>query len=136
MLSLLPIYSHKFFTGMDVFIWLAIPLFIVAGEIMSAINMTDRLVNFARLGVGRFKGGIAYVNVVGSMMFGGVSGSALADISALGPVEMDMMKKDGYEGDFAAAVTVSSAIQGPIIPPSIPLIIFSSLTNTSVAALF
>lgn len=136
MMGLLPIYSHKFFTGMDVFIWLAIPLFIVAGEIMAAISMTDRLVNFARLGVGKFKGGIAYVNVVGSMMFGGVSGSALADISALGPVEMDMMKKDGYKGDFAAAVTVSSAIQGPIIPPSIPLIIFSSLTNTSVAALF
>lgn len=136
MMGMLPIYSHKFFTGMDVFIWLAIPLFIVAGEIMSAINMTDRLVNFARLGVGKFRGGIAYVNVVGSMMFGGVSGSALADISALGPVEMDMMKKDGYKGDFAAAVTVSSAIQGPIIPPSIPLIIFSSLTNTSVAALF
>lgn len=136
MMGLLPIYSHKFFTGMDVFIWLAIPLFIVAGEVMSAISMTERLVNFARLGVGKFRGGIAYVNVVGSMMFGGVSGSALADISALGPVEMDMMKKDGYKGDFAAAVTVSSAIQGPIIPPSIPLIIFSSLTNTSVAALF
>jgi tripartite ATP-independent transporter DctM subunit len=92
--------------------------------------------NFSRLLVGRLKGGLAYVNVVASMMFGGVSGSALADIAALGPVEIDMMKKDGYKPEFATAVTVSSAVQGPIIPPSIPLIIFASLTNTSVAALF
>ncbi|MCW2308510.1 TRAP transporter large permease [Rhodobium gokarnense] len=136
MSSMLDVYVHKFFTGMDVFIWLSIPLFVIAGEIMTSIGMTDRLVGFSRLLVGRLRGGIAYVNVVGSMMFSGVSGSALADISAMGPVEIDMMKKDGYDRDFAAALTVSSAIQGPIIPPSIPLIIFSSLTNTSVAALF
>ncbi len=136
MWSMVPIYAHKFFTGMDVFIWLSIPLFVIAGEIMTSIGMTDRLVNFSRLLVGRFRGGLAYVNVVGSMMFGGVSGSALADISALGPIEISMMKKDGYRPDFSAAVTVTSAVQGPIIPPSIPLIIFSSLTNTSVAALF
>lgn len=134
--SLLPIFVHKFFTGMDVFIWLSIPLFIIAGEIMTETNMTERLLNFSRLLVGRMKGGLAYVNVVGSMLFGGVSGSALADIAALGPVEIDMMKKDGYTPEFSAALTVSSAVQGPIIPPSIPLIIFSSLTNTSVAALF
>lgn len=136
MTAMLSVYAHKFFTGMDVFIWLSIPLFIIAGEIMTAIGMTDRLVNFSRLLVGRMRGGLAYVNVVGSMLFGGVSGSALADVSALGPVEIEMMKKDGYRKDFAAALTVSSSIQGPIIPPSIPLIIFSSLTNTSVAALF
>ncbi|BCH33946.1 C4-dicarboxylate ABC transporter permease [Mesorhizobium sp. L-8-10] len=136
MAGMLDIYAHKFFTGMDVFIWLSIPLFIIAGEIMTAIGMTDRLVNLSRLMVGRLRGGLAYVNVVGSMMFSGVSGSALADISALGPVEIKMMEKDGYRKDFAAALTVSSAIQGPIIPPSIPLIIFSALTNTSVAALF
>ena len=121
---------------MDAFIWLSIPLFIIAGEIMTEIDMTQRLLNFSRLLVGRLKGGLAYVNVVASMMFGGVSGSALADIAALGPVEIDMMKKDGYKPEFATAVTVSSAVQGPIIPPSIPLIIFASLTNTSVAALF
>lgn len=134
--SMLDVYAHKFFSGMDVFIWLSIPLFIVAGEIMSSIGMTERLVNLSRLMVGRLRGGLAYVNVVGSMLFSGVSGSALADISALGPVQMKMMKQDGYEEDFSAALTVSSAIQGPIIPPSIPLIIFSALTNTSVAALF
>ncbi|MEJ8574369.1 TRAP transporter large permease [Microbaculum marinum] len=136
MLSMLPIFAHKMFTGMDVFIWLSIPLFIMAGEIMTSIGMTDRLLGFSRLLVGSFRGGLAYVNVVGSMLFGGVSGSALADISALGPVEIEMMKKDGYRADFAAALTVSSAVQGPIIPPSIPFIIFSSLTQTSVAALF
>jgi tripartite ATP-independent transporter DctM subunit len=136
MLEMLPIFAHKLFTGMDVFIWLSIPLFIMAGEIMTSIGMTDRLLSFSRLLVGGFRGGLAYVNIVASMLFGGVSGSALADISALGPVEIQMMKKDGYRGDFAAALTVSSAVQGPIIPPSIPFIIFSSLTQTSVAALF
>lgn len=136
MTSMLPIYAHKVFTGMDNFIWLSIPLFIMAGEIMTSIGMTDRLLGFSRLLVGRFRGGLAYVNVVGSMLFGGVSGSALADISALGPVEIEMMKQDGYRTDFAAALTVSSAVQGPIIPPSIPFIIFSSLTQTSVAGLF
>jgi tripartite ATP-independent transporter DctM subunit len=136
MWDMVAIYPHKFFTGMDAFIWLSIPLFVLAGEIMGAIGMTDRLVNFSRLLVGRLRGGHAYVNVVGSMMFGGVSGSALADISALGPIEIELMKRDGYRADFSTALTVTSAIQGPIIPPSIPLIIFSSLTNTSVAALF
>jgi tripartite ATP-independent transporter DctM subunit len=136
MWDMVSIYAHKFFTGMDAFIWLSIPLFVLAGEIMGAIGMTDRLVNFSRLLVGRLRGGHAYVNVVGSMMFGGVSGSALADISALGPIEIELMKRDGYRADFSTALTVTSAIQGPIIPPSIPLIIFSSLTNTSVAALF
>lgn len=136
MTGMLDMYAHKFFTGMDVFIWLSIPLFIIAGEVMAAIGMTDRLVNLSRMLVGRLRGGLAYVNVVASMMFSGVSGSALADISALGPVQMRMMEKDGYRKDFAAAVTVSSAIQGPIIPPSIPMIIFAALTNTSIAALF
>jgi tripartite ATP-independent transporter DctM subunit len=136
MWSLVPVYAHKFFTGMDEFVWLCIPLFIMAGDVMSSVGMTGRLVRFAQLLVGRFKGGLAYVNVVGSMLFGGVSGSALADISALGPIEIDMMKQDGYTAEFSTALTVSSAIQGPIIPPSIPMIIFASLTNVSVGALF
>lgn len=136
MIDQLPVFAHKFFTGMDVFIWLSIPLFVFSGEIMGAIGMTDRLVNFSRLLVGWLRGGHAYVNVVGSMFFGGVSGSALADISALGPIEIRLMKQAGYKPEFATALTVTSAIQGPIIPPSIPLIIFASLTNTSVAALY
>jgi tripartite ATP-independent transporter DctM subunit len=136
MIDQLPMFAHKFFTGMDVFIWLSIPLFVFSGEVMGAIGMTDRLVKFSRLLVGWVRGGHAYVNVVGSMMFGGVSGSALADISALGPIEIRLMREAGYRADFSTALTVTSAIQGPIIPPSIPMIIFSSLTNTSVAALY
>lgn len=136
MTGMLDLYASRFFSGMDVFIWLSIPLFIIAGEVMAAIGMTERLVKLSRLIVGRLRGGLAYVNVVASMMFSGVSGSALADISALGPVQVKMMVQDGYRKEFAAAVTVSSAIQGPIIPPSIPMIIFAALTNTSVAALF
>jgi TRAP-type transport system large permease protein len=130
------VYPHKFFTGMDEFVWLCIPLFIMAGEIMSTTGMTEKLVAFAQMLVGRFKGGLAYVNVVDSMLFGGVSGSALADISALGPIVIDMMKRDGYKAEFATALTVTTAVQGPIIPPSIPLVIFASLTNVSVGALF
>ena len=136
MWSVVSVYSHKFFTGMDEFVWLCIPLFIMAGEVMAAIGMTEKLVIFAQLLVGRFKGGLAYVNVLDSMLFGGVSGSALADVSALGPIVIDMMKRDGYKAEFATALTVTTAIQGPIIPPSIPMIIFASLTNVSVGALF
>ena len=136
MWSLVPVYAHKFFTGMDEFIWLCIPLFVIAGEIMGSIGMTEKLVKFAQLLVGRLKGGLAYVNVVDSMLFGGVSGSALADISALGPIIIDMMKRDGYTPEFSTALTVTTAIQGPVIPPSIPMIIFASLTNVSVGGLF
>lgn len=130
------VYAQKFFDGINAFVWLSIPLFVLAGEIMSKTGLTERLLTFCRLLVGRFRGGLAYVNVLGSMLFGGVSGSGLADVSALGPIEIDMMKRDGYRTDFATAVTVTSSIQGPIIPPSIPLIVFSSLTGTSVGALF
>lgn len=133
---MLYIYAQKFYSGMDVFIWLSIPFFIIAGEIMTSIGMTERLVKLSRLMVGRFRGGLAYVTVVGTMLFSGVSGSALADISALAPVEIGMMDEDGYEREFSAALAVSAAIQGPVIPPSIPLIVFAALTNTSTAALF
>ena len=136
MLGELIVFPHKFFTGMDSFVFLAIPLFTLSGELMSQTGMMDKLVGFVRLFVGRFRGGMAYVNVLASMMFGGISGSALADVAALGPIEVEMMRKDGYDPTFSAALTASSAIQGPIIPPSIPFVIFASLTNASVGALF
>jgi len=136
MIDLISIYAHKFFTGMDSFVFLAIPLFIMAGEIMGKNKMTDKLVYFSQFLVGRFRGGLAYVNVVVSMLFGGITGAALADISALGPIEISLMKKNGYPAAFAAALTASSALQGPIIPPSIPMVIFASLTNVSVGAMF
>jgi len=136
MIGLVSIYAHKFFTGMDSFVLLCIPLFIMAGEIMKKSGMMSELVCFSQMLVGRFRGGMAYVNVLASMIFGGISGSGLADISALGPIEISAMKEDGYDTAFAAALTATSAIQGPIIPPSIPMIIFASLTNASVGGLF
>ncbi len=136
MLEALSIYAHKFFTGMDSFVFLSIPLFTLAGEIMSASGMMKDLVRFCQMLVGRVRGGLAYVNVLTSMLFGGISGSALADVSALGPLEVAMMTEDGYSPEFSAALAATSAVQGPIIPPSIPMVIFSSLTNASIGALF
>ena len=130
------VYAQRFYMGMDSFVFLCIPLFIFSGEIMKRSGMMMDLVRFAQIIVGRFRGGLAYVNVLASMLFGGVTGSGLADVSALGPIEIDAMKKDGYDPAFAAALTATSAIQGPIIPPSIPMVIFASLTNASVGALF
>ncbi|WP_408006917.1 TRAP transporter large permease [Pseudalkalibacillus sp. A8] len=127
---------HNFYTGMDSFVFLAIPLFILTGELMNIGGMMDKLVRFCQLLVGGLRGGLAYVNILGSMLFGGVSGSGLADVSALGPIQVRMMEKDGYKREFAAALTATSALQGPIIPPSIPFVIFASLTNVSVGALF
>jgi len=129
-------YVHKFATGMDSFIFIAIPLFVMAGEIMGKTKMTDRIVQFSQLIVGRYKGGLAYVNVLASMLFGGITGAALADVSALGPIEISLMKEDGYDVAFASSLTATSAIQGPIIPPSIPMILFASLTNVSIGAMF
>lgn len=136
MWGMINVYALKYFNGIDSFVLLCIPLFILAGELMSATGMMTRLVNFVRIFVGGFRGGLAYVNVLASMMFGGISGSGLADVAALGPIEIEMMKEDGYDTAFSAALTATSAIQGPIIPPSIPMVLFASLTSASVGALF
>lgn len=130
------IYAHKFYTGMNIFVFLCIPLFFLTAEVMQAIGLTDKLEDFAILCVGRIRGGLAYVNVLDSMIFGGISGSALADVAALGPIIIDMMTKDGYDREFSTALVATTAIQGPIIPPSIPMIIFASVTNVSVGAMF
>lgn len=134
--SLVSVYPQRFFMGMNSFTFLCIPMFVFSGEIMNHSGMMDDLVRFAQMLVGRLRGGLAHVNVLASMMFGGVTGSGLADVSALGPIEIRMMKDDGYDGAFAAALTATSAIQGPIIPPSIAMVLFASLTNASVGALF
>jgi tripartite ATP-independent transporter DctM subunit len=130
------IYAHKFFTGMDSFVFLCIPLFILAGDLMSQCGMMNDIVRFAQLLVGRVRGGLAYVNVINSMIFGGISGSAMADISGIGRIEIEMMTKAGYSKEYSAMLTAVSAVQGPIIPPSIPMVIFASVTNVSVGALF
>ena len=136
MLGELMMYPHRLFTGMDSFIYICIPLFMLSGDLMGYIGLMDKVVDFCRLFVGRLRGGLAYVNVLASMMFGGISGSAIADIAALGPIEIGMMTKDGYSKELSAALTATTAIQGPVIPPSIPCVMFASLTSVSVGAMF
>jgi len=136
MIEIIGIMPHRFFSGMDSFIFMCIPLFVLAGEMMNKSGMMNDLVKFVQLMVGRVRGGMAYVNIFASMLFGGITGAALADVSALGPIEIEAMNQDGYPPAFSAALTATSAVQGPIIPPSIPMVIFASLTNASVGALF
>ena len=122
--------------GVDNPALLAVPFFIMAGNLMNAVGMTDKIFNFALSIVGHFRAGLAQVNVLSSMIFAGVSGAAVADCAGLGTVEIRAMRERGYPADFAAAITVASAVVGPIIPPSISLVIYAFLSNTSVARLF
>ena len=115
---------------------LAVPFFIMAGNLMNAVGMTDKIFDFATSLVGHFRAGLAQVNVLSSMIFAGVSGAAVADCAGLGMVEIKAMRERGYPADFAAAVTVASAVIGPIIPPSISLVVYAFLSDTSVARLF
>ena len=122
--------------GVDNPALLAVPFFIMAGNLMNAVGMTDKIFNFALSIVGHFRAGLAQVNVLSSMIFAGVSGAAVADCAGLGTVEIRAMRERGSPADFAAAITVASAVVGPIIPPSISLVIYAFLSNTSVARLF
>ena len=126
---------HRMFTGIDTFILMAIPFFMLAGELMVYSGTAERLLKFTNVFVGRFYGGLAYVNIFASMFFGGCSGSAIADVAGLGPLEIDMMVKGGYTKEFSTAITVSSSIQGPIIPPSIPLVLVGAVTGISIGGL-
>ena len=114
----------------------AVPFFIMAGNLMNVVGMTDRIFNFANSLVGHFKAGLAQVNVLSSMIFAGVSGAAVADCAGLGAIEIKAMKERGYKAEFAAAVTVCSAVVGPIIPPSIPMVLYALVSNTSIGSLF
>lgn len=118
------------------FVMLAVPLFIFAAELMNAGQMTDKMFGFANLLVGRFRGGLAHVNIVASVIFAGMSGSALADAAGPGKISIDMMIKAGYRPGFAAALTASSSILGPIIPPSIPMVLYGVVSSTSIGYLF
>jgi tripartite ATP-independent transporter DctM subunit len=117
------------------FVMLAVPLFIFSAELMNAGEMTDKLFGFASLIVGRFRGGLAHVNIIASVIFAGMSGSALADAAGPGKISIDMMIRAGYRPGFAAALTSTSAILGPIIPPSIPMVLYGVVTNTSIGYL-
>lgn len=120
----------------DSFLLLAIPLFIVAANIMNAGTISDRLLNFCVLLVGRFRGGLGHVNVVASMIFAGMSGSAVADAVGIGKVIIGMMVKKGYSPGYAAAITAASATIGPIIPPSIPMVLYALVSDASIGYLF
>lgn len=124
-------------SGVESFPLLAIPFFIFAGQLMNASGLTRRLIDFANLLVSRFRGGLAQVNIVSSMLFAGISGSAVADTSAIGSIIIPSMEEEGYDSGFSGAVTASSSVVGPIIPPSIIMIIYATtISDVSVGALF
>lgn len=122
---------------MNSYTLLAIPLFILASEIMNLGSLSDRLLAWCNALVGRFRGGMGHVNVVSSLIFSGMSGSAIADVVGVGKLTMDMMTKDGkYTPAYAAAITAATATIGPIIPPSIPLVLYALISDTSIGYLF
>jgi len=121
----------------DGFLLLAVPLFIVSANIMNAGSISDRLLHFCVALVGRFRGGLGHVNVVASLIFSGMSGSAVADAAGIGKLIIDMMVKNGrYTRGYAAAITAATATIGPIIPPSIPMVLYALVSNTSIGSLF
>jgi tripartite ATP-independent transporter DctM subunit len=135
-ISLFRLMVQQFFGGLDVFSLMAIPFFIFAGGLMNHAGLTNRLLIFARALVGHMRGGLGYVNVVASIIFAGVNGSAAADTSALGSILIPAMGKEGYSKPYAAGLTAGSSLIGPIIPPSIFMILYGTMTNTSIGGLF
>lgn len=132
----LDIIPQKMFSGLDSFTLLCIPGFILCGNLMGGGGITERIVRFSNAVVGHIRGGLALADVGASMVFAGISGTAAADAASIGAVMIPAMKKDGYDVDFAAAVTASASTTGPIIPPSLPMIIAGTLTGLSVGKLF
>ncbi|WP_323768190.1 TRAP transporter large permease [Antarctobacter sp.] len=127
---------QKMYAGMDVFVLLSIPGFILAGNLMNQGGITHRIIRFANAIVGWIKGGLGLTNIAASMLFGGITGTAVADAASLGGVLIPGMKKAGYPADFSAAVTAASSTVGPIIPPSVPMIIVGALSGISVGKMF
>ncbi|HUP97866.1 MAG TPA: TRAP transporter large permease [Usitatibacter sp.] len=127
---------HRMVGGLDSFPLLAVPFFILAGNLMNSAGITNRIYNFALALVGWMKGGLGHVNVVGSVVFAGMSGTAIADAAGLGTIEIKAMTEHGYSKEFAVGVTAASATLGPIIPPSLPFVIYALFANVSVGALF
>ena len=122
--------------GLNSFTILAVPLFLLGGKVMNACGITDRLFRFARVLVGRLPGGLGHVNVVASVIFAGMSGTAIADACGLGQIEIKAMEDAGYDREFSCAVTSASSTLGPIIPPSMPLVVYGTISGVSIGALF
>jgi TRAP-type C4-dicarboxylate transport system permease large subunit len=127
---------HRMVNGIDSFPLLAVPFFIMAGNLMNSAGITNRIYNFALALVGWLKGGLGHVNVIGSVIFAGMSGTAIADAAGLGTIEIKAMKDHGYPTEFAVGVTAASATLGPIIPPSLPFVIYAMFANVSIGQLF
>ena len=127
---------HRMVNGIDSFPLLAVPFFIMAGNLMNSAGITDRIFNFALAAVGWARGGLGHVNVFASIIFAGMSGTAVADAGGLGTIEIKAMRDNGYPDDFAIGITAASSVIGPIIPPSLPLVIYGVMANASVGKLF
>lgn len=130
------IIPQKMYAGLDSFVLLSIPGFILAGNLMNASGITEKIVNFCNAILGHIRGGLGLANIGASMLFAGISGTAIADTASLGSIMIPAMKKEGYSSGFASAVTATSSTVGPIIPPSLPMIIAGTLTGLSVGKLF
>lgn len=125
--------STKLVTGIDNFTYVSIPFFILAAELMSYGGITKRVVDFCNKLVGHIVGGMAYVNVLGSMFFAGISGAASSDIAGIGKISFEMMTRAGFRRDFSAAITAASAVEAPIIPPSLIMIMYCVVDRSRVA---
>ena len=134
--SLLVNVPQRLVGGIDSFPLLAVPFFILAGHLMNSGGVSERIYAFARSIVGHLKGGLGHVNVLGSLIFSGMSGSAVADAGGLGILEIKAMREDGYDDAFSGALTAASCIIGPLVPPSIPMVLYGVMSNTSIGALF
>jgi len=132
----LTVIAQTFYTQVDKFVLLSIPFFILAGELMNRTGITVRLVKFAGLLTGRLRGGLAQANIGASILFAGLTGAGVSDTSAIGSILIPSMVEDGFEPEYAAAVTAASSVIGPIIPPSIIMVVFGSIMNISIGALF
>nr|WP_290695493.1 TRAP transporter large permease [Halomonas sp. UBA3074] len=132
----LTIVPQRMYAGIDTFVLLCIPGFVLAGNLMNVGNITDHIVRFSNALLGHIRGGLGLANVAGSMIFGGISGTAVADSASIGSVMIPGMARSGYDKPFAAAVTAASSTVGPIIPPSVPMIIAGSLSGISVGRMF
>lgn len=128
--------AQRMVAGLNSFPLLAIPFFILTAQLMNTSGVTDRIFGFAKALVGHVAGGLAHVNILASLMFSGMSGSAVADAAGLGQLEIRAMRNAGYDQRFAGSITAASAIIGPLVPPSIPLVVYGVIANTSIGGLF
>ncbi|WP_316978898.1 TRAP transporter large permease [Shumkonia mesophila] len=135
-IAILPLMAQRMYVATTGFTLLAIPFFILAGNLMNYGGITQRVFDFARALVGHIRGGLGHVNVVASMIFSGMSGAAVADAAGLGVVEMKAMTENGYDREFSAAITAASSTIGPVIPPSIPFVVYGSMAGVSIVKLF